>query len=111
MNAIKTLLAISALALGVTAPLTGFAQADPGKTAMPMAASMTDGEVRKIDKDAGKLTIRHGEIKNLDMPPMTMVFTVKDKSLLDAVKAGDKIRFSVVDVGGKLLVTDIQPAK
>lgn len=78
----------------------------------PAAASdLTDGEVRKVDKDAGKLTIKHGAIKNLDMPAMTMVFQVKDKSLLDKAKAGDKIRFRAETENGKLLVTEIQTAK
>ena len=80
--------------------------------AMPMtAAAMSDGEVRKIDKETGKITIKHGPIKHLDMPPMSMVFTAKDPALLDKAKVGDKIRFHVVDEGGKLIVTDIQPAK
>ena len=80
--------------------------------AMPMAAAaMSDGEVRKIDKETGKITIKHGPIKHLDMPPMSMVFTSKDPALLDKAKVGDKIRFHVVDEGGKLIVTDIQPAK
>ena len=73
-------------------------------------ADMTDGEVRKVDREAGKLTLKHGPIRNLDMPPMTMVFTVKDKALLDKLKAGDKVRFKAVDVAGKITVTDIQPA-
>ena len=79
--------------------------------AMPMAAAaMCDGEVRKIDKETGKITIKHGPIKNLDMPPMNMVFTAKDKALLDKVKVGDKIRFVAADEGGKMIVTEIQPA-
>ena len=59
--------------------------------AMALAAEMTDGEVRKVSKDTGKITLKHGEIKNLDMPPMTMVFQVKDPGLLDKVKPGDKV--------------------
>jgi len=54
------------------------------------AADFTEAEVRKVDKPAAKLTLRHGEIKSLDMPAMTMVFGVKDPALLDAVKSGDK---------------------
>ncbi len=72
------------------------------------AGDMTDGEVRKIDKDAGKLTLKHGEIKSLDMPAMTMVFKVKDKAVLDKLKAGDKVRFKAVNDGGNLTVTEIQ---
>lgn len=70
---------------------------------------LTDGEVRKIDKEAGKLTLRHGEIKHLDMPPMTMVFVARDKSLLDKVKVGDQVRFMAVHENGQLMVTDLQP--
>ena len=84
---------------------------DHSKMTMSQAASMTTGEVRKIDKDAGKLTIKHGEIKSLDMPPMTMVFTAKDKAMLDTVKVGEKVRFMVVNENGKMVVTDIQPVK
>ncbi len=72
---------------------------------------MTDGEVRKVDKDNKKLTIKHGEIKNLDMPGMTMVFQVKDPAMLDQVKAGDKVKFTVEKVGSAFVVTDIQQNK
>ncbi len=72
---------------------------------------MTDGEVRKIDKDNGKITLRHGEIKALEMPPMTMVFRVKDTSLLDKVKTGDKVRFAAEKVDGAFTLIEIEPAK
>ena len=72
---------------------------------------MTEGEVRKIDKEGGKITIKHGEIKNLEMPPMTMVFTAKDKAMLDKVQVGEKIQFTVIQDAGKMVVTDIQPGK
>lgn len=68
---------------------------------------MADAEVRKVDKDAAKVTLKHGEIKSLDMPPMTMVLTAKDKALLDKVKAGDKVKFQAANEGGKLVVTAI----
>ncbi len=77
----------------------------------PTAAPMADGEIRKIDPATGKLTIKHGEIRNLDMPPMTMVFEVQDKTLLSSLKQGDRIRFSAVDRKGKLVVTAIEPAQ
>jgi Cu/Ag efflux protein CusF len=69
---------------------------------------MTDGEVRKVDKEAGKVTLKHSEIKSLEMPPMTMVFNVKDKAVLDKLKAGDKVRFKAVNEGGKYIVTEIR---
>lgn len=74
-------------------------------------ATMTDGEVRKVDKEAKKITIKHGEIKNLGMPPMTMVFQVKDPAMLDQVKQGDKVRFHVEQVSGAMVVTSIEPAR
>ena len=77
--------------------------------AMALAAEMTDGEVRKVSKDTGKITLKHGEIKNLDMPPMTMVFQVKDPGLLDKVKPGDKVRFAAEKgPDGAIVLTDIQ---
>ncbi len=69
-----------------------------------------DGEVRKIDAAAGKITLRHGDITNLDMPAMTMVFRVKDPALLEKVKPGDKVRFTVDQPGGTLTVMSLEPA-
>ena len=69
---------------------------------------LTDGEVRKVDLAAGKLTLRHAEIKNLDMPAMTMVFVVKDKAMIDKLKIGDKVKFRAVSETGKYTVVDIQ---
>ena len=74
-------------------------------------AAMSDGEVRKVDKDAKKITLRHGPIKNLDMPPMTMVFQVKDPAMLDKVNTGDKVRFSAEKTGGAYIVTGIETVK
>ena len=74
-------------------------------------AAMADGEVRRIDKDAKKLTIRHGPIKSLDMPPMTMVFQVKDAALLDKVSPGDKVRFHAEKIRGGYQVTEIETVK
>jgi Cu/Ag efflux protein CusF len=71
-------------------------------------AQDTDGEVRKIDKAQGKITLRHGEIKNLDMPPMTMVFRVKDPKMLDTVAVGDKVKFSAEKSDGQYTVTAIR---
>ena len=75
------------------------------------ASALSDGEVRKVDKDAKKITIRHGPIANLDMPAMSMVFQVKDAAMLDQVKAGDKIRFAADRQGGAYIVTQIEAAK
>ena len=76
-----------------------------------LAQAMADGEVRKVDKDNKKITLKHGEIKDLDMPAMTMVFQVADASMLDKVKAGDKVQFRATKDGGKYTITAIQPAK
>jgi Cu(I)/Ag(I) efflux system periplasmic protein CusF len=80
--------------------------------ALPAAAAdMTEGVVRKVSKDTGKVTLKHGEIRNLDMPPMTMVFQVKDPAMLDGLKPGDKVLFSAeTTAGGALMVPQIQPA-
>jgi Cu(I)/Ag(I) efflux system periplasmic protein CusF len=74
-------------------------------------ADMADGEVQKVDVDARKVTIRHGELKNLDMPPMKMVFQVRDPALLGPVKAGDKVRFKVEKTDAAFVVTEIQVVK
>ena len=68
------------------------------------------GEVRKVDKAAGKITLKHGPITNLDMPGMTMIFRVSDPALLDKVKAGDKVRFTAEKVDGALTVVRMEPA-
>lgn len=88
-----------------------FAFALGGALALPAWASghLADGEVRKVDKSVGKITLKHGEIKNLDMPPMTMVFGVKDKALLADVKAGDKVKFTAdKDAEGNYVVTSLE---
>ncbi len=75
-------------------------------------AHLTDGEVRRVDKAREKITLKHGEIRNLDMAPMTMVFGVKDKSLLDKLKAGDKVKFSAdKDAQGQYVITGIEAQK
>ena len=79
--------------------------------ALAQPADMTDAEVRKVDKENRKITLKHGQIKNLDMPPMTMVFTVTDDAMLDKIEPGDKVRFRAVNEGGKFTVTEIQPVK
>ena len=72
--------------------------------------ALSEGEVRKVDKDAKKITIKHGPLANLDMPPMTMVFQVKDPALLEQAKAGDKVKFQAEKVGATYFVTKIEAA-
>lgn len=74
-------------------------------------ADMADGEVRKVDKDNNKITLKHGEITSLDMPPMTMVFRVADPGILDGLRAGDKVKFKVARSEGAFVVTEIQQAR
>ena len=86
-------------------------KAEPAKAMAATDADMTNAEVRKVDKDSKKITLKHEAIKNLDMPGMTMVFQVKDSALLEKAQAGDKIKFKAVSEGGSYIVTDIQPNK
>jgi len=79
--------------------------------AMEQPGTMADGVVRKVDKDAGKLTIKHGPIPSMDMPPMTMVYRVRDPAMLGGVKAGDKVKFQAEQLGGAYTVTRIELAK
>jgi Cu/Ag efflux protein CusF len=74
-------------------------------------ANTVDGSVEKIDQGAGKVTIKHGPIKNLDMDAMTMVFRVQDPEMLKKVKVGQKIKFEADRVNGQITVTKIQSAK
>lgn len=117
MKRLSQLALLSACVLGFTAP--AFAADDHSHmhdhgAMMPVvakAAAMTEGEIKKVDKDAGKITIKHGPIENLGMPNMTMVFRAKDPAMLDQVKAGDKVRFTADKVNGALTVTKLEAAK
>lgn len=97
-------LMIIAALLAVAPALVQATNHEPG-------SQLTEGEVRKVDKEAKKITIRHGPIQSLDMPAMSMVFQVRDAALLDKVKAGDKIRFTAEKTGGAYVVTRIEPAE
>jgi Cu/Ag efflux protein CusF len=77
----------------------------PGAAA---AADFASGEVRRIDREQKKITLRHGEIRSLDMPPMSMVFNVRDAALLDTVAVGDRVRFKAEKVDGLFFVTAIE---
>lgn len=117
MKNLKTLLILAAMSAGAAhAQMT----MKPGEAPMAMdnkkemaapASDMTEAEVRKVDMDNKKITLKHGDIKSLDMPGMTMVFQVKDPAMLDKVKAGDKVRFKAEKSNGAIVVTEIQPAK
>ena len=91
-----------------TAPASGADHAAHHPTA---AAPTADGQVRKVDKEQGKVTLKHGPLANLDMPGMTMVFKVADPKMLDSIKEGDKVKFSADRVNGAMTVTAIEPVK
>ena len=98
-----------ALLLAVAAIASpSFAQDKAATVPTAVVRDMADGEIRKIDKDAKKITLRHGEIKNLEMPPMTMVFQVKDPAMLEGFKVGDKVKFAVDKQEGGFFVTTLQ---
>lgn len=72
---------------------------------------MINGQVKKIDESAGKITLKHDAIPNLDMDSMIMVFRVKDPAMLKSVKVGDKVRFEADRVDGTITVIKIEKAK
>jgi Cu(I)/Ag(I) efflux system periplasmic protein CusF len=117
MKHLKTLLILTAMSAGAahaqTTPKPADAPMamDSKKEAPAPAGDMTEAEVRKVDLDNKKITLKHGDIKNLDMPGMTMVFRVKDPAMLDKVKAGDKVLFTAEKSNGALVVTDLKPVK
>ena len=104
---------VTASSLVLATPVLAQAPHSHDHAAKPAAATsaLADGEVRKVDKDAKKITLKHGRIESIDMPPMTMVFQVKDPGMLEGVKAGDKVKFAAEKVGGGYAVTRIEPAK
>ena len=106
----RTLNIAVALLVAAVAPTVVRAQTNATLGA-PAASVNADGEVRKIDKEQGKVTLKHGPIANLDMPGMTMIFKVADAKLLETIKEGDKVRFAADRVNGAMTVTAIEVAK
>ena len=92
----------SAVAVALTLA-SGFAAAQ--------ADRLIDGEIRKVDMDAKRLTIKHGPMPSLEMPAMTMVFQVKDSAMLDKLNPGDKIKFEAQKLGGAFTVIRIEPQR
>ena len=109
------ILAIAAAAVAAFAGGSAFAQAtNPGHVdhhASAAAPPPVDGEVRKIDKGQGKVTLKHAPIPHLEMPGMTMVFKVVDPRMLDTLKEGDKVKFAADRVNGAFTVTAIAVVK
>jgi Cu/Ag efflux protein CusF len=91
----------------IAAFAVGFAALAQASSSTP---AYTDAEVRKVDRAAGKVTLKHGAIANLEMPPMTMVFAVPNRKLLDTLKEGDRVRFRAEDVKGTFVVVELLPA-
>ena len=104
MKTLRTL-SVSAVLVLATSLLTGVPALADGEH------PMTTGEVRKIDTEQGKITIKHGPIANLEMPPMTMVFGVQDAQMLEGMARGDKVNFYVVDEGGKMVIEELEKAE
>ena len=111
----KRLLTVIAVLIVAAIPLAALAQGTGEHVGHHVAqapadspAALADGEVRKVDKEAGKITMKHGPIASLGMPPMSMVFRVKDPAMLDQVKAGDKVKFAAEQIGGQYTVTRIE---
>jgi Cu(I)/Ag(I) efflux system periplasmic protein CusF len=110
----KVMMAAGVLALGMSAGAFAATAGGVQVAAAPAAASaatLTAGEVRKVDQEQGRVTIKHDPIANLDMPAMTMVFRADKPELLKNLKAGDKVRFHAESVGGALVVTQIEAAQ
>ena len=104
------LLTILAFAVALTGPAQ-IARATSNAGIQASAPAMADGEVRKVDKEQGKVTLQHGPIVNLDMPAMTMVFKVADARMLDTVKEGDQVRFAADNVNRTITVITLQVTK
>ena len=108
------LFAVAGLALFAAVP-SADAQTSPPPSgtvsAQSGAPAMIEGEVRKVDKEQGKITLKHGPIPNLEMPGMTMVFRVKEPTMLERVQAGDKVRFAADKLSGQITVTSIEVTK
>jgi Cu(I)/Ag(I) efflux system periplasmic protein CusF len=104
----------AALSLGVAvvAPFAIAEPSGPGAIAVTEVAGatapMAQGEIKKVDKEAGKITIKHGPLANLEMPAMTMVFRVKDPAMLDQVKEGDKVKFVASRENGVITILHLE---
>ena len=89
----------------------GFTVSNAASVAAAAATDWTMGEVRKIDKEAGTVTLRHGDIRNLGMPGMTMVFSLKDRAVLESLSEGSKVNFKALREGGKLVISELKTVK
>jgi len=111
----KNLIAIALIAFASLAGLPAYAAGDHAGHGMAQASTaemqMVDGQVKKVDKAAGKVTLSHGPLANLNMPAMTLVFKVSNATWLDQMKTGDKIRFMADNINGAITVIHFEAAK
>jgi len=105
------LLILLAVAPGVCAQSAGSHAEHHDATSSTADSALTEGEVRRINRDDRKITLRHAPIANLDMPEMTMVFGVSDPAMLTTVNVGDKVRFRAERRDGQLMVTHLESRK
>jgi Cu(I)/Ag(I) efflux system protein CusF len=113
MKNIKFIVITATLLSSAAFSYAGSHAAAPAASAATAANTLplANAEIRKIDLENKKVTLKHGEIKNLDMPGMTMVFQVKDEAMLEKVKAGDKVKFTADKLNGVFTVMSIEIAK
>lgn len=98
--------AIAAMALAWLPP--AIAQQAASQAMQPLPAKFSRGEVRKVDKAAGRVLLKHEFIENLGMDPMAMMFDVRDRKLLRGLKPGDKVRFKAVYESGKFVLVAVE---
>jgi len=103
MKSIFTLLASLLISLSLIVSVA----ADTEATELPMVT----GEVKRVKPKSGKITIKHEEIPNLDMPKMTMVFRVDENTDISQFKKGDNVEFTVVEKDGKMFIVTIKTAE
>jgi Cu/Ag efflux protein CusF len=111
MIAALVVCSMAAALAGGAAPAVAQGHTAHGASAGAKTAGTAEGEVRRIDPAAKTLVIKHGDFKGMEMPAMTMAFPVKDAKMLDGLKPGDRVKFSVEQAGGDLVITKIDKAK
>lgn len=104
------ILSLAAASASIAAGMDGMAQPNAQASAT-VASEYSEGEILTLYKDDGQVTIKHGEIKNLHMSAMTMMFGVKEKSMLAKLRVGDKVKFKAIEKSGALLITEIKSSK
>lgn len=78
------------------------------KSAAPTDTALADGVIQKVDRQAGMVTLQHGELKNVGMPPMTMAYKAKDAAMVNRAKEGEKVRFRLEDINGTYTITRLE---